>query len=218
MGIFKRVNDIISANFNELIDEFEDPEKMLKQAVREMETAVETALDGAAKVIANEKLLGKQLDDHRRQLESWQQRALEAVRRNDDEAARHALTRKAEHEKIAAALRDQFTEAETAGRKLRRQIGAMRVRLAEARRKQVTLTARKQAAEARTILTSEIAGFSIHHTAFSKFDRMCGKIEQAEAEAEALIELAGCESPEMEGDLDIEAQLRELKNVCESSR
>ncbi len=222
MGIFKRVSDIISANLNELVDGFEDPEKMLKQAVREMEAAIETALDGAVKVIANEKLLDKQLAEQRRLVDCWQDRAREAVHREDDEAARTALARKAEHEKLAAALEDQAATAQTAGRKLRRQIDAMRVRLAEARRKQVSLTARKQAAGARKRILSDLGGSAVNDEAFARFDRMSTKIEQAEAEADALLELTGHELQnddvdEQTVDSAIEAELQALKTGIAAS-
>jgi phage shock protein A len=62
MGIFRRFTDILSANLNDLIDRFEDPEKALRQAIREMEQAVTDALNSAAKVIANERLLTKPIN------------------------------------------------------------------------------------------------------------------------------------------------------------
>lgn len=191
MGIFRRMNDIISANINDLVDGFEDPEKMLKQAVREMETALNQAMDGAAKVIANEKRLAKQLADWRSQADQLKHRAKQAITRGDDDAARHALVRKRECEQLAAALEDQRTAAEHAARRLRRQIEAMRVRLAEARRKMITLAARRQAVEARKQFTSGIASATTDRTAFGRFDRLCESIEQSEAEADALLELTG---------------------------
>ncbi len=192
MGLFKRVGDIISANLNEMVDRFEDPEKMLKQAVLEMEAAVAGALDGAVKVIANERLLARQLDENLRQLERCRARAEEAVRRGDDDAARRALSRKSEHAKLAAALADQHAAAEAASRKLRTQIDALRVRLNEARRQQATLIARKRAADARRSLARDMNGITIDDSAFSKFDRVAMKVEQAEAEADALLELTTC--------------------------
>ena len=149
MRLFRRIGDIVSANLNEMIDHFEDPEKMLKQAVREMERAVTAALDAAVKVVANEKLLAKQLAENRRQADRWHDRAGQAVDAGDDALARRALTRKVQHEELVAALEDQQAAATETSRKLRRQIDGMRAKLAEAKRKLATLTARKRAAEAR---------------------------------------------------------------------
>ena len=105
MGLFKRVGDIVSANLNELLDGVENPEVMLKQAAREMEAALSSALDSAARVIANERLLDKQLAEHRGHLERWQQEATRSVRAGDDERARFAIARKAEQQKLVASLR-----------------------------------------------------------------------------------------------------------------
>jgi phage shock protein A len=214
MGLFKRVGDIISANLNEMVDRFEDPEKMLRQAIAEMEAAVANALVGAARVIANERLLAKQLDEDRRHVDRCQRRAEEAVLAGNDEVARDALIRKAEHVKLVAALADQHTAAQNAARKLRRQIAALRVRLSEARRKQATLIARKRATDARRKLIEDIDGVMFDESAFSKFDRMSLKVEQAEAETDALIELTGSDAIADEIDpidIQIETELEALK-------
>ncbi|MEX0715394.1 MAG: PspA/IM30 family protein, partial [Planctomycetaceae bacterium] len=75
MRIFARISDIISANLNDVIDRFEDPEAMLKQAVREMEQALDSTTDAAAKAIASERLLVRQLDGHRGEIDRQERRA-----------------------------------------------------------------------------------------------------------------------------------------------
>ncbi len=222
MGLFTRMGDIISANLNEMVDKYEDPEKMLKQAVGEMESAIRTAMDGAAKVIANEKLISKQMTEQQSEIEHWWQKAETAVRNGDEDVARHALVRKREHEKLQAALTDQFTTARASSQKLRRQIDAMRVRLDEAKRKLVLLTARKQAADARKQLIAEFGQPDFSQAAFSKFDRMCKKVDYAEAETEALLELSGTQdrSDDLSIDLanvDIEAELQKLRQKCRTT-
>lgn len=218
MGIFRRVSDIISANLNDLVDKFEEPEKMLNQAIREMEQAIDEATAAAAKAIASEKLLAKELANHERQAAQWLDRAERAVKGGDDELARQSLRRKQEHEKLARALRDQSAAAGETGQALRRQVEAMRAKHAEARRKLVTLTARSKAAHARRRLQAVGADFKVRSNAFSRFDRMREKVEQAEAEADALVELnAGGDEPiaaqlELhEDDLSVEAELAAIK-------
>lgn len=195
MGIFRRCTDILSANLNDLIDRFEDPEKALRQAIREMEQAVANALNGAAKVIANERLLARQLSEHREGAQRWLARAREAVAANDDALARKALARKAEHDRVIAALADQQASLEETSGKLRRQIDAMRARVAEANRKLTTLVARKQAADAQRVLVHAAPGITATEV-FSKFDHLCHRIESAEAEAQAWTELAGISAEE----------------------
>src|SRR5215470_13736543 len=107
MGLFRRVNDILTANLNDLVDRFEDPETMLRQAIREMEASLAEAQAGAARAIAHERLVGKEADDHEQEVARWQGRAERAVRDGDDAVARRALARKHEHESLRDALRDQ---------------------------------------------------------------------------------------------------------------
>src|ERR1700676_2136455 len=107
MGLFKRISDIVSANLNDMVESWEEPEKMLKQAVREMETAIDQARRSVAKAMASEKLVGKELLENERHAEQWQTRAESAVAAGDDTLALKALARKREHESVAAALRDQ---------------------------------------------------------------------------------------------------------------
>jgi phage shock protein A len=209
--MFQRVSDIVSANVNELIDGFEDPETMLKQAVREMEAAIEASMEAAAKVIANRKLLDKEHDEHRRLADLWSTRAREAVGQSDDDAARRALAHKADHEKLAAALGDQLAAANELSGKLRRQIDAMRVRLAEARQKLLTLVARNRAAEIRRRFSISLGSAAIDSPAFSRFDRMRRRIEQAEAEADAMVELSRWDANLETTDPDIEHELATLK-------
>ncbi len=215
MGLFTRVSDIVSANLNEMAERFENPEKMLRQAVREMETAIGNAMDGAAKVIANEKLLRKQLDDQNAQCDLWHERAKSAVVGGNDTDARTALLRKKEHEQLIAALAEHLASAETSSQSLRRQIDAMRAKMNEAKRKLVVVTARKQAADARRKLVRDTGGVKLNNDAFQKFDRMCERVDQAEAETEALLELAdngGLDEPiHVATDLDVETELQELK-------
>ncbi len=218
MGLFHRFTDIVSANLNDLVDRFEDPEKMLRQAIREMEAAVDSALQSAARVVANEKLLAKQLNEHRRQAEHWHGRARQAVADADEPLARRALVRKAEHEQLIPALEDQHTATQAAGRKLRRQLDGMRAKLSEAKRKLATLSARKRAADARLTLAT-VGTSDLPDAAFSKFDKMCQRVELAEAEADALAELRGFDDgdDELADDFaaEIDRQLAELKREAE---
>ncbi|MBI3863236.1 MAG: PspA/IM30 family protein, partial [Planctomycetia bacterium] len=134
MGIFKRVGDIVTANLNDMVERFESPETMLRQAIREMDAAVARQMESAARVIADERLIDNELARHRRESAELYDRAREAVSRHDDEAARRPLARRQEHEKLIAALADQQASVRTTGAKLRRQLDAMRVRRAEAER------------------------------------------------------------------------------------
>lgn len=220
MGLFKKISDIISANLGEMAESFEDPEKMLKQAVREMGESIQDATRETAKVLASEKKLVKELAHNESEAKQWQSRAEKAVEEGDDDLARKALSRKQEHAKLAVALQDQMSAAKEASQTLRHQLDGMKAKLAEAKRNLSTLTARKKAADVRKKVylgMGETPEITVENDAFDKFDRMRDKVEQAEAEAEALAELQGAGTTEplsnsdFSGESDIEAQLEALK-------
>jgi phage shock protein A len=227
MGLFRRISDIISANLNDMVEGFEDPERLLRQAVREMEESIAEVTQQTAKAMANEKTLARELERNRQQVDQWQGRAEAAVEAGDDELARKALARKNEYAKVAAALEDQLTAASEATGTLRRQLDAMKAKLAEAKRNLATLSARKRAADFRKRMETQAAGLTaeVDEDAFAKFERLKSKVEQAEAEAEALAELRGGpaepepsaeEAPEE--DVDVAAELAELKKKLKKAK
>jgi phage shock protein A len=227
MNIFKRFSDILSANTNEWADQFEEPEIMLRQAVREMAEAIDDSTQQTAKSMANEKLLVKELARNRTQCDTWQSRAEKAVEAGDDDMARNALTRKNEYHSLVQALEDQLEVARTSSRTLQRQLAAMKAKLSEAQRNLATLSARKRAADFRKKLDRQAltVGAEPDQSAFAKFDRLQAKVEQAEAEAEAMSELrgrhAGAEPDDIEEipgeEFDISAELSDLKRKVKNS-
>jgi phage shock protein A len=227
MGIFQRFSDIVSANLNELAEGFENPEQMLRQAIREMEASIHSATTETAKAIANERILRGEQDSNLAQADRWQKRAEQAVLGGDDDLAKKALSRKAEHETLVSALKDQLQAATSATGSLKRQLDGMKAKLAEAKRSLATLSARSRAAEFRRKMEVASGTSELNQDAFSKFDRLRTRVEQAEAEAEAMAELRG-HAPgaidfgdemnlgddfEMESERDdmVDAELAELK-------
>lgn len=211
MGLFQRISDIISANLNEMTEEFEDPELMLKQAIREMEQSIADATQETAKVLANEKLLARELSTNRKQAEEWHQKAEQAVSAGDDSLARKALTRKQEHQKLVTALDDQLEAARDAGKTLKHQLEGMQAKLAEAKRNLSTLSARKRAADFKKKVHTAATDLELNLTpddAFAKFDRLREKVERAEAEADALAELRG-------GSVAVDREIEELKSSAD---
>jgi phage shock protein A len=222
MGLFRRISDIISANLNEMTEGLEDPEMMLRQAVREMEQSISEATQDTAKVLANEKLLVKELAANRQQASDWQAKAEKAVDAGDDSVARKALSRKQEHKKLVTALEDELKQTQQTTLTLKHQLEGMQAKLAEARRELATLSARKKAADFRKkVHTSALDAESknSNNDAFTKFDRLKQRVERAEAEAEALAELRGEAHRDDDGDLtpvsadrdNLDAELAALK-------
>lgn len=219
MGIFNRISDIISANLNDMVEKYEDPEQMLRQAVREMDEAIAKTKPDVARAMANEKTLAKELAINVAECGTWDQRANTAVDAGDDTLARKALSRKREYGLIVTTLREEQTTAATVSQAMRCQLEAMQAKLAEAQQRLGTLVARKRAADLRTKMAQVQNQLDSGRDPFAKFERLTRKVEQAEAEAEAMAELA--KSDASVGALDddttksvgaeIESELDELK-------
>jgi phage shock protein A len=208
------MSSLVSANLNDLIDQCEDPEKMLRQAVRDMETALGQLMDGAARAIANHKLLSRQLSDQINAIARRTKLAEAAVARGDDNAARSELRQKANHQRLADALTQQVASADALGSRLRRQVTAMRIKLAEARRKLVDITARNRAAAAQRKFVAHFPHDALTGHASSNFDAICARVEQSEAETEALLELLGEPDSAASLDADVEVELSALKEAA----
>jgi len=188
MGMFKRLADLIKSNLNDLISRSEDPEKMLNQIVLDMSNQLLEAKRQVAQSIADEKRLAKQVEQETTNAAEWERRAMLAVRSGDDALAKEALARKKEHQTLAEQFQDQWQKQKTAVEQLKLALRALNNKIEEAKRKKNLLIARKKRAEAQKAIQETMTGLK-NASAFETFDRMAGRIEQMEAEAEAHAEL-----------------------------
>jgi phage shock protein A len=206
MGIFNRISDIFKANVNDTLDKAEDPEKMLKQMIIEMEESVNKTTLAVSGAIANEKSLERKLEKARQDKTDWEQKAMQALQANREDLARAALEKKAISERNLADLEPIYQQAKVASDKMRSQLNQLKAKLDEARSRQSTLIARSQAAKAQKQIAQSFSG--VGSDAFSKFDKYEGKIEQLEAQASAYEELAGT-------DTKLEDQFKQLSTGAE---
>ncbi|MDT8322980.1 MAG: PspA/IM30 family protein [Bacteroidota bacterium] len=218
-GIFSRITDIFKANINDILDKAEDPEKMIKQMVIEMEEAVNKATTAVGAAIANEKQLERQHADKAKLVTQWQQRAIKAVNAGRDDLARQALEKKNMFEKAATDLEAPLAEAKKTALTMRSQLEQLKAKLDEARVREGTLIARHQAAKAKKQISSSLAG--IGDGAFANFDKYEQKVLKTESEAEAMAELAGDttslddEFAQLEAGDSVEEELALLKAAAE---
>jgi phage shock protein A len=216
-NIFKRINDVISANINDLIDRVEDPERMIKQIIREMEENISKAREGVVDSIASEKLLQKELESNQKQSAEWLGKAETALLNNNDELARSALARKKEHDNICKVLEPSWESAKNTSEKLKAQLKALEAKLEEARRKRSSLVARQHAAEARQQMDKTLSNFETGIKAQSKFQRMEDRVTEMEARTEAIEELRDDRTQlerdflDMEVHAEIDDELQKLK-------
>src|SRR6188768_2719088 len=189
MGIFARLAALLKSNLNDLISNSEDPEKMLNQIVLDMSNQLLEAKRQVAASIADEKRLAKQVEQETANASEWERRAMLAVRAGDDALAKEALSRKKEHQTLAEQFQDQWSKQKQAVDQLKLALRALNAKIEEAKRKKTLLIARKKRAEAQKAIQETMSGLK-NASAFEAFDRMAGKIDQIEAEAEAGAELA----------------------------
>jgi len=205
MSIFSRLGTLLKSNVNDMISRAEDPKKILTQLIIDMQEQLVEAKKQVAVAIADEKRLKKQLSAEQASAAKWEQKAILAVRAGNDELARQALARKAEHERLAEEYQTQWDAQLKSTDQLRAALHQLNAKIEEAKRKKNILIARTKRAEAQKQIQATMQGFS-DTSAFDAFDRMAAKVDQLEAEAEAQADLAG----ELAGD-KLEEQFRELE-------
>lgn len=215
-GIFSRMADIIKANINDLLNRAEDPEKMIRQMILEMEEAVNKATASVGTAVANEKRLERQHLEKSDQVEAWQKKAELAVQAGEDDLARRALERRSALEEAARDLEAALDESRKTSNQLKKQLSQLKSKLDEARTRQGALIARRRAAEARKQIAQGLSG--VGDDAFSSFERFRQRVENEEAEAEAHAEIAGGE-PSLEDSFTklerkntVEEELKALKD------
>jgi phage shock protein A len=221
MGIFSRMSDIITANLNALLDRAENPESMLAQVIREMEESVTRARRSAAVAIAAQRRLEREARHHHQQSEHWKERAREALVAGREELARRALARKHEHESLARGLDAQDADTARTSDAARTTLRALEARLAEARRKERTLLARRRTAQVRVEVQHHLRGggadFAASQDRFDRLaDRMLRGADELIAEAE-LDDGLDVELAEMEKERAVEQELAKLKHEAAGS-
>jgi phage shock protein A len=216
-SMFKRISDVIAANINELVDRVEDPERMIKQFIREMEENINSAREGVVDALASEKLLAKELESQRRQAEECQARARRALEAGNEALAREALVRKKEHDGIVANLEASWASARRTSERLKSQLRALEAKLNEARLKKGSLVARQRAVQAVEQMGQVRDRFQTGLELNQSFERMSGKVDELEARLEARDEIYGGYSPlereflKMEVDAAVEDELAALR-------
>ena len=190
MGIFTRIGDILQANINDLIDKAEDPEKMVKQLIIEMEEQVDEATRALGQAMGSQKVAAKELADAKAKVADWNDKAKLALKNGDETLARKALDIKVGLEGQVDQLQASYDGITAQVDKLKDQVQTLKMKLDEARARQNVLIARAKMAEAATNVATSISAATTE-SAFAKLDKLEKKIVQQEATAEAFTELHG---------------------------
>jgi phage shock protein A len=183
MGIFTRFRDIISSNINAMLDRAEDPEKLIKLMIREMEDTLVEIKASCAGVMANSKKVQRQLDEVRSREKHWGNRAALAVNKGRDDLAREALVEKRRYGDRAEALDRERIECRALIQQYQEDIQQLEDKLGSAREKQRILVQRHIHANKKKRAQEEIRRMDSSE-AVIKFEEMENRIERMEAEAD----------------------------------
>ena len=215
MGIFTRFRDIVSANINSMLDRAEDPEKLIKLMIREMEDTLVELKSACAGTIADKKKVSRQLEQIQDKEAFWDQKSAVAVSKGRDDLARQALLEKRRFSQRGEAVAQELAEFQSIVTQYQDDIQQLENKLKSAREKQRMLVQRHIRAQRKKQAHEEIRRMDSAQVV-QKFDEMESNIERMEAEADLVnygkksdLEEA---FEELSADDDIERQLQALKS------
>lgn len=218
MGIFSRTRDIIAANFNDLLDKAEDPAKMIRLIILEMEETLVEVRTSSARTIADQKELRRHVAKLDKLQADWADKAQLALSKDREDLARAALLERKKAADMAEQLRAEIAVLDDALRAYEEDIEKLQSRLREARSRQSSIAARLQSAENRVKLRTLLSSERVDE-AMARFDQLERRVDYAEGRAEAM-NLAERRQPTLaeeiaalaDGD-KIEAELAEMKRA-----
>ncbi|MCG8556415.1 MAG: phage shock protein PspA [Proteobacteria bacterium] len=182
MGIFSRMSDIVNANINSILEKAEDPEKLVRLMIQEMEDTLVEVRSTAARAIADKKELHRRLAGLEREASDWDGRAELAVSKGRDDLAKAALMEKRKVESTAEVVRGQLTHVKEALSQLSDDIGRLQEKLADAKARREAMVIRHRAASKRLMVRERE-----HHVddALIRFEQFERKMEQLEGRVES---------------------------------
>jgi phage shock protein A len=221
MGIFSRTRDIIAANVTDLLDRAEDPAKMIRMIILEMEETLVEVRASAARTIADQKEMRRHIDKLRGLQESWTEKAQLALSKDREDLAKAALVEKQKATDMAEQLSHEIEVLDEALKVSEEDIAKLQAKLREARTRQNSLVTRMESAHNRLRMREAYAGEKVNE-AFARFDMLERRVDMAEGRADALGMGQGKKSLEEEiADLQsadrVDAELAALKASMNSS-
>lgn len=218
MGIFSRTRDIIAANFTDMLDKADDPQKMIRMIILEMEETLVEVRASAARTIADQKEMHRHVVKLDRLQADWADKAQLALSKEREDLARAALVEKKKAGTTADQLKEEIAVLDDALRAYEQDIQKLQHRLREARSRQTQIAARLESAENRVKLRS-LMSTERTDEALSKFDQLERRVDYAEGRADAIS--IGNEGPPslsdeiaaLEGQDAIDDELAEMKKL-----
>lgn len=223
MGIFSRTRDIVAANFNDMLDKADDPTKMIRMIILEMEETLVEVRASAARTIADQKEMHRKTVQLDRLQDDWGDKAQLALSKDREDLARAALVEKKKAADISEQLKQEIAVLDDALRAYEQDIQKLQNRLREARSRQTAIAARLESAEnrvkLRTLMSSERTD-----DALARFDQLERRVDYAEGRAESLSLAEGAgkatladEIAALEGADAIDDELEQMKRALGKS-
>jgi phage shock protein A len=204
MSILTRIQTLISANLNALIDAAEDPEKMVNEYLRQLQQELEEARAATAMAMADETRMQARYQQAHDQAADWQHKAELAVQRDDDTLAREALTRKRTAQTLADGFRVQWQAQRDQVTDLRDALAKLEAKIAEAEAKRDLIIAKLHRAQTQEAITATVQQIQ-DHGMDNSLERMEGRVDDRLARAEALGQLTSQNLDQRFADLETEA-------------
>jgi phage shock protein A len=215
MGMFTRMSDIVQANINAILDKAEDPTKVIKLLIQEMEETLVDLRSVAATNLAEKKQVQRQVEKLQQQINAWQAKASLAVEKDREDLARAALVEKHHSQQKLSALANEQNIVEESLSTLQSDMGKLQDKLVEARAKQKSLIVRERSVAVRMTLKNKAHSVKIDD-AIIRFEQYERKIDDLESQVDAydlVNESQGLNAQfhQLEADSQIEQELEALR-------
>ena len=207
MGILTRIINLFRATTSDLLDKAEDPEKMIKQMISDLEAQKKKAKEQMTEALALQKRLERDTEKEHQEAEKWEQKAILAVQNEKDDLAKEALKRKNEHLRRALDFEKQLEMHRNNADSLKESYQTMEDKIDEIKRKQGLLSVKQKQAEAQEKIYKTIEGLGDTSGIMDTIERAEEKVENLQARAEAYQEIS------MESDQEsLEKKFKELEH------
>lgn len=203
MGIFSRLSDIINSNLNAMCDSAEDPEKMIRLIIQEMEDTLVEVRSASAKILADKKIQERQLRSLRGQAVTWEEKAKLALSKDREDLARAALNEKRRVETDASVLEGELLLADEHIQQLHDEVGQLQVKLDDAKAKRKAILMRADSVTQRRRTQHQIHRNHLDE-AFERFERFERRVDGLEGELDAMN--LGRVKPSLADEIDALAQ------------